>query len=86
MHALNDNLLHLVHPAQIFFPTNMVRNKVLGRLRMRKQNAKRTVPLDVVPERRTERDVPRDFGPVIAFVSQGSDTCRQAGRERNVGP
>ena len=27
-------------------------------------------------------DVPRDFGPVVAF----SDTCREAVRERNVGP
>ena len=54
---------------------------------MRLQNAKRTVPLDVAPRQSVvPNDVPRDFGPVIAFVSQGSDTCRQAGRERNVGP
>ena len=32
-------------------------------------------------------DVPRDFGPVIAFrVSQGSDNSRQALREKNVDP
>ena len=33
---------------------------------MRKQNAKRTVPLDVVPERRTERCCPR-FRPGDRF-------------------
>ena len=32
-------------------------------------------------------DDPRDFGVVIAFgAKQVSDTCRQAARERNVGP
>ena len=50
---------------------------------MRKKNIKTTVPLDVVPERRTKR-FPRDFGPWVAFMSLGSDTYghRQAGRER----
>ena len=43
------------------------------------------VPLDVVPERRTERCSPR-FRPGGRFWSRVSDTCRQAGRERNVGP
>ena len=43
------------------------------------------VPLDVVPERCTERCSPR-FRPGGRFWSQVSDTCRQAGRERNVGP
>ena len=42
-----------------FIPTNMVRTRVRGNLRMRKQNTKATVPLDVVPERRTERCSPR---------------------------
>ena len=43
-----------------FIPTNMVRTRVRGNhLRMRKQNTKITVPLDVVPERRTERCSPR---------------------------
>ena len=37
----------------------MVRTRVRGKLRMRKQNTKTTVPLDVVPERRTERCSPR---------------------------
>ena len=37
----------------------MVRTRVRGNLRMRKQNTKTTVPLDVVPERRTERCSPR---------------------------
>jgi len=38
---------------------NMVRITVLGKRRMRKQNSKTTVPLDVVPERRTKRCSPR---------------------------
>ena len=42
-----------------FIPMNMVRTRVRGNLRMRKQNTKTTVPLDVVPERRTERCSPR---------------------------
>ena len=44
---------HAIH----FIPTNMAR--VRGNLRMRKQNTKRTVPLDVVPELRTKRFPPR---------------------------
>ena len=51
-----------------YFHTNMVRPRVRGNLRMRKQNSKTKVPLDVVPERRTKR-FPRDFGPWVAFVS-----------------
>ena len=47
-------------------PTNMVRTRVRGNLRMRKQNTKPTVPLDVVPERRTERFATR-FRPVGRF-------------------
>ena len=43
------------------------------------------VPLDVAPERRTKRCSPR-FRPGGRFWNQVSDTCRQAGRERNVGP
>ena len=49
---------------------------------MRQQNSKATVPLDVVPERRTKRCSLR-FRPGGRFWSQVSDTCRQAGRERN---
>ena len=49
-----------------FIPTNMVRTRVRGHLRMRKQNNKKTVPLDVVPERRTKRFPPR-FRPVGRF-------------------
>ena len=37
---------------RIFFATNMVRTSVLAKLRMRKQCTKKTIPLDVVPERR----------------------------------
>ena len=49
-----------------FLPTNMVWTRVRGNLRMRKQNTKTTVPLDVVPERRTKRFPPR-FRPVGRF-------------------
>ena len=42
-----------------FISTNMVRTRVRGNLRMRKQNTKTTVPLDVAPERRTKRCSPR---------------------------
>ena len=49
----------LVDPTQIILPMNMVGNSVPGKLRMRKQNTKTTVPLDVVPERRTKRCSPR---------------------------
>ena len=43
------------------------------------------VPLDVAPERRTERCSPR-FRPGDRFWNQVSAACRQALRERNVGP
>ena len=49
-----------------FCPTHMVRNPLLGKLRMRKFNTKRAVPLDVVPERRTKRCPPR-FRPADRF-------------------
>ena len=50
-----------------WWPTRvMVRTRVRGNLRMRKQNTKATVPLDVVPERRTKRFPPR-FRPVGRF-------------------
>ena len=49
----------------------MVRTGVLGKLRMRKQNSKTTVPLDAVPERRTERCSPR-FLPGDRFLSEPS--------------
>ena len=45
---------------------NEIRTRVRGNLRMRKENTKTTVPLDVVPERRTERFPPR-FRPVGRF-------------------
>ena len=74
---------YLVDPMRIFSPRMW--RELLGQLRMCKQNTKATVPLDVVPERRTQRCSPR-FLPGGRFWSQVSDTCRQAGRERNVGP
>ena len=49
-----------------FIPINMVRTRVRKNLRMRIQNTNTTVPLDVVPERRTERFPPR-FRPVGRF-------------------
>ena len=49
-----------------FIPTNMVWTRVRGNLRMRKQNTKTKVPLDVVPERRTKPFPPR-FRPVGRF-------------------
>ena len=51
----NSEMAYSIH----FIPTNMVTTRVRGHLRMRKQNTKTTVPLDVVPERRTERCSPR---------------------------
>ena len=47
---------------------------------MRQQNTKATVPVDVVPERRTERYSPR-FRPGGRFWNQVSDACRQEGKE-----
>ena len=44
----------------------MVRYRVRWKLRMRKQDTKTTVPLDVVPERRTKR-FPPIFRPVGRF-------------------
>ena len=64
-HILVDPFLD---PTQTLLPVNMVGTSVLGKLRMRKQNTKTTVPLDVAPERRTKRCSPR-FRPEIAFVS-----------------
>ena len=52
---------------------------------LHKESKMSSVPLDAVPERRTERCSPR-FRPGDRFWSQVSDTCRQALRERNVGP
>ena len=57
---------------------NMVRPSVLGKMRMRKQNANRTIALDALPERRTERCSPR-FRPgdrfcELSFRYQSSPT------------
>ena len=53
---------------------------------MRQQNTKTTVPLDVVPERRTKRFPPR-FRPVGRFcgarVQIPIDTDRQGGRDKS---
>ena len=60
---------YLCLPHQNIFPMNMVRTSVQGKMRMRKQNAKTTVPLDAVPERRTERCSPR-FRPGGRFLGE----------------
>ena len=60
------NALYLVDPTQIFFVTHMERNSFLLKLRMRRLNTKRAVPLDAVPERRTKRCSPR-FRPGDRF-------------------
>ena len=56
---LVNGVRFLVDPTQILFLMNMVGTSVLWKLRMRKQNTKTTVPLDVAPERRTKRCSPR---------------------------
>ena len=61
---------------------NQEQNRTLHLHKKSKMNA---VPLDVAPERRTEPCSPR-FRPGDRFWNQVSDTCRQALRERNVGP
>ena len=53
---------------------------------MRKQNTETTVPLDVVPERRTKRFPPR-FRPVgrfceLRFRYLSSSTGREGGRDK----
>ena len=59
----------------------MVRNSVVRKVRMRMLNAKKVIPLDVVPERRTKRCSPR-FRPGDRFcfrqLSAGSEgeKCR----------
>ena len=63
---LTATSIHSTHPKRIYFPGNMVRASVQGKLRMRRQNTNRAVPLDAVPERRTERCSPR-FRPGDRF-------------------
>ena len=76
-------VLYLLDPRRTVFHTNMVRTSRLGKLRMRKQNIKTIVPLDVVPERRTKR-FPPSSRPGDRFVRQGSDTCALAAGEINI--
>ena len=69
-----------------FIPTNMVRTRVRGTLRMRKQSTKTTVPLDVVPERRTKRFPPEISarGSLLwAKVQIPIVTDRQGGRDKS---
>ena len=67
-----NTVLYLLEPKRTVFHTNMVRTSMLGKLRMRKQNIKTIVPLDVLPERRTKR-FPPSSRPGDRFVRQGSD-------------
>ena len=62
----DDRSARMLRKLARIIPTNMVRIRVRGNLRMRNQNTKTTVPLDVVPERRTKRFPPR-FRPVGRF-------------------
>ena len=66
INQLDDRFARMLRKLARLIPTNMVRTRVRWKLRMRKQNTKTTVPLDVVPERRTERFPPR-FRPVGHF-------------------
>ena len=76
---------YLCLPYQNILLMNMVRTSVQGKMRMRKQNTKTTVPLDVAPERRTKRCSPRFrpggrfWGePRFRYLSPGSEgeKCR----------
>ena len=69
---------------------------ILRQMKKQKQKKQKTLylhkkrkisalPLEVAPESRTERCSPR-FRPGDRFWKKGSDACRQAVRERNVGP
>ena len=79
-----DTALYLSDSMQMFYPTNMARVLVLGNLRMHTKNAKREVPLDAVPERRTKRCSPRFQAgdrfcePSFRYLSPGSEgeKCR----------
>ena len=62
----HDELSWHFDSTRTLFPTNMVTTLVLRKLRMRKQNTNRAVPLDAVPERRTKRCSPR-FRPGDRF-------------------
>ena len=86
---INTNKYHCKHLVcnwsfADIFPTNVVRTQVLWIVRMRKENTKRAVPLDAVPERRTERCSPRfrpgdRFGePSFRYLSPGieGEKCR----------
>ena len=81
------NAVYLIENKRILFPTHMLSNSVVGKLRMRKLNTKRAVPLDAVPERLTERYSPR-FRPgdrfcelSFRYLSPGSERekCRPLG-------
>ena len=64
----------------MLLPTNMVRVSSLAQLRTRKQNTNRAVPLDAVPERRTER-CSQKFRPGDRFCELQIPVARGGGRE-----
>ena len=63
----------------------LAKKRLLRTYHLHKETRMSAVPLDVAPERRTKQCSPR-FRPGDRFWNQVSDTCRQALRERNVGP
>ena len=73
-------IYRLVDNTRTFVSTNMVRTSDLGNLRMREQNNTRAVPLDAVPERRTERCSPI-FRPGDRFMGQPRFRYLSPGRE-----
>ena len=82
-----------MNPGGFFFlPYGKIEISVLAKLRMRKQNTKRAVPLDAVPERRTKRCSPRFrpgdrfCGPSFRYLLPGSDgeKCRPLDHMRQI--
>ena len=67
------------------FSTNVGRNSILRQLRMRQQNTKATVPLNVVPERLTQR-CSRDCGPEVAFGAKFQIPVARQGRREMWAP
>ena len=85
-------MFYFIDPTRISFHTIMVRTLLLEILSMRKENTNKAVPLDVVPERRTERCSPR-FRPgdrfcdlSFRYLSPGSEgeKCRPLDHMRQI--
>ena len=77
----NAELLHLVKPTRIFIPTHMVRNSVLGKLRMCRQNTKKaTSGRDGGASHQTMSAEISDRGSLLRAGFQ-IPVARQGGRE-----